>query len=265
MFYDVNIACYHHACVFMRAKEFIPLSALFFCCVDASSPLPSSSSFFYFLLCLLFLFSIVISSPLSLILSHAPAWKKFSCAAREFLPLLSLSLFLSLSRAHMKFIRGLFSLCIVFSPTHLSCSLHHAPLFHSHAHENLSYILTHLRGFLVHTGFYRIFIKEFAKISKPLTNLLSKDVDFIMNDDALKAFNLIKDSLIHAPVLQAPNWDLPFERMCDASNFVVGAELGQIIDKKPVAIYYASKWWCTTPVVTRHDTMALEDPTPMRI
>ena len=85
------------------------------------------------------------------------------------------------------------------------------------------------------------FIKDFAKISKPLTNLLSKDVDFIMKDDALKDFNLIKDSLIQAPIFQAPNWDLPFELMCNASNFAVGAVLGQRIKKKLVAIYYTSK------------------------
>ena len=78
-------------------------------------------------------------------------------------------------------------------------------------------------------------------ISKPLTNLLSKDVNFIMNDDALKAFNLIKDALIQAPILQAPNWDLLFELMCDAFDSAVGAVLGQRIDKNPVAIYYASK------------------------
>ena len=97
------------------------------------------------------------------------------------------------------------------------------------------------RGFLGHAGFYRRFIKDYAKISKALTNLISKDVNFIRNDDALKAFNLIKDSLIQAPVLKAPNWDLPFELMCDASNFAVGAVQGQRIDKKPVAIYYARK------------------------
>ena len=101
--------------------------------------------------------------------------------------------------------------------------------------------LKRLRGFLGHASFYRRFIKDFAKISKHLTSLLSKDVNFIMNDDAVKAFNVIKDALIQAPILQAPNWDLPFELMCDASDFAVGAVLGQRIDKKPVAIYYASK------------------------
>ena len=43
-----------------------------------------------------------------------------------------------------------------------------------------------------------------------------------MNDEALKACNLIKDSLIQAPALQTPNWDFAFELVSDASDFVVG-------------------------------------------
>ena len=101
--------------------------------------------------------------------------------------------------------------------------------------------LKKLRGFLGHAGFYRRFIKDLARIAKPLTNLLSKDADFVISDDALHAFDEIEDALIQAPVLQAPNWSLPFELMCDASDFAVGAVLGQCVDKKPVAIYYASK------------------------
>ena len=101
--------------------------------------------------------------------------------------------------------------------------------------------LKKLRGFLGHAGFYRRFIKDFARIAKPLTNLLSKDADFVISDDALLAFDEIKDALIKAPVLQAPNWSLPFELMCDASDFAVGAVLGQRVDKKRVAIYYATK------------------------
>ena len=46
---------------------------------------------------------------------------------------------------------------------------------------------------------------------------------------------------MEAPILQSPNWDLPFEIMCDASDFAVGVVLGQRIDKKPTAICYASK------------------------
>ena len=101
--------------------------------------------------------------------------------------------------------------------------------------------LKRLRGFLGHAGFYRRFIKDFATISKPLTHLLSKDVDFVLDENAKNLFLTIKEALINSPILQTPNWDSPFELMCDASDFAAGAMLGQRIDKKPVAIYYASK------------------------
>ena len=83
--------------------------------------------------------------------------------------------------------------------------------------------------------------KNFAKVSKPLTTLLCKDKDFFIDKEGERAFEMLKLALIESPILQNPNWDLPFEIMCDASNYVVGAVLGQWIDKKPTAIWYASK------------------------
>ena len=52
---------------------------------------------------------------------------------------------------------------------------------------------------------------------------------------------MLKQTLIETPILQSRNWDLPFEIMCDALDNVVGAVLGQCLDKKPTAICYASK------------------------
>ena len=58
-----------------------------------------------------------------------------------------------------------------------------------------------VRSFLGHCGFYRRFIKDFAKISKPLTNLLVKDCDFVFSDECVIAFNRLKRALITAPIL----------------------------------------------------------------
>ncbi|RVX04797.1 Transposon Ty3-I Gag-Pol polyprotein [Vitis vinifera] len=69
-----------------------------------------------------------------------------------------------------------------------------------------------IRKFLGHAGFYRRFIKDFSKIAKPLS-----------------------------PIMRAPNWELPFEVMCDSSDYAIGAVLGQREDGKPYVIYYASK------------------------
>ena len=102
--------------------------------------------------------------------------------------------------------------------------------------------LQSLWGFLSHAGFYRRFILDFAKISKPLTNYLSsKSNDITLDRNDLAAFEELKRALTHAPILQAPDWSLPFVIMCDASDYVVGAVLGQRREKKHVAIYYASK------------------------
>ena len=97
-----------------------------------------------------------------------------------------------------------------------------------------------IHSFLGHAGFYRRFIKDFSKIAKPLTNPLSKDVQFIFDKDCLDAFCRLKEALISAPILQPPDWSFPFEIMCDASDYAVGAVLGQRRDKQAYAIYYAS-------------------------
>ena len=98
-----------------------------------------------------------------------------------------------------------------------------------------------IRSFLGHAGFYRRFIKDFSKISRPLTNLLQKDIPFVFDDDCVEAFQILKKALISAPIVQPPDWNLPFEIMCDASDFAVGAILGQRVDKKLNVIQYASK------------------------
>ena len=98
-----------------------------------------------------------------------------------------------------------------------------------------------LRSFLRHVGFYRRFIQNFAKVSKPLTSLLCKDKDFIIDEEGKQAFTMLKQALIEAQILQSPNWDLPFKIMRDASDYAVGVVLRQRLDKKPTGICYASK------------------------
>nr|GFA45768.1 reverse transcriptase domain-containing protein [Tanacetum cinerariifolium] len=98
-----------------------------------------------------------------------------------------------------------------------------------------------IRSFLGHAGFYRRFIKDFSKISRPITHLLEKNSPFIFSNECIQAFRTLKDKLTETPILIAPNWDQPFELMCDASDFAVGAVLGQRINKHFRPIHYASK------------------------
>src|SRR5262249_15760907 len=98
-----------------------------------------------------------------------------------------------------------------------------------------------IRSFLGHAGFYRRFIKDFSKIAKPLTDLLQKDIPFEFSKSCLQAFEMLKEKLVNAPIMIAPDWSLDFEIMCDASDLAVGAVLGQCKDKHFQPIYYASK------------------------
>ncbi|GKA20165.1 reverse transcriptase domain-containing protein [Tanacetum coccineum] len=98
-----------------------------------------------------------------------------------------------------------------------------------------------VRSFLGHAGFYLRFIKDFSKIARPLTKLLEKDTPFEFDDECQKAFNLLKEKLTCAPVIISPNWNLPFELMYDASDFSVGAVLGQKDGKIFHPIYFTSK------------------------
>ncbi|GJW20274.1 reverse transcriptase domain-containing protein [Tanacetum coccineum] len=98
-----------------------------------------------------------------------------------------------------------------------------------------------IQSFLGHAGFYRRFIKDFSKISRPMTHLLEKNTPFIFLEDCILAFQTLKKKLTEAPILIAPNWDQPFEIMCDASDYAIGAVLGQRIEKHFRPIHYASK------------------------
>nr|GEV73101.1 reverse transcriptase domain-containing protein [Tanacetum cinerariifolium] len=68
-----------------------------------------------------------------------------------------------------------------------------------------------IRSFLGHAGFYRRFIKDFSKISRPMTHLLEKNSPFIFLNECIQAFRTLKEKLTEAPILIAPNWDQPFE------------------------------------------------------
>lgn len=98
-----------------------------------------------------------------------------------------------------------------------------------------------VRSFLGHVGFCRRFIKDISKISKPLCLLIEKDTMFDFNKACLEAFEELNKRLISAPIIVTPNWNSPFELMCDASDYAVGAVIGQRRNKVFHPIYYASR------------------------
>nr|GEW77452.1 DNA-directed DNA polymerase [Tanacetum cinerariifolium] len=98
-----------------------------------------------------------------------------------------------------------------------------------------------VRSFLGHAGFYLRFIQNFSKIARPMTHLLEKETPFVFSKECVDAFNTLKKKLTESPILVVPDWNLPFELMCDASDFAIGVVLGQRKMKHFQPIHYASK------------------------
>lgn len=85
-----------------------------------------------------------------------------------------------------------------------------------------------IKSFLGMTGFYRKFIKDYAKIAYPLTKYLKKNAKVNNNDpNFIMAFEKLKDILINPPILRFPNFNKRFKLITDASNFALGAVLTQ--------------------------------------
>nr|GEX30966.1 reverse transcriptase domain-containing protein [Tanacetum cinerariifolium] len=98
-----------------------------------------------------------------------------------------------------------------------------------------------VRSFLGHTGFYRHFIQDFFKIARPMTHLLEKETPFVFSKDCINAFDTLKQKLTEAPILVVLEWNLPFELMCDASDFAIDTVLGQRKTKHFQPFHYARK------------------------
>nr|GEZ03714.1 reverse transcriptase domain-containing protein [Tanacetum cinerariifolium] len=96
----------------------------------------------------------------------------------------------------------------------------------------------YIRSFLGHVGFYRRFIKDFSKIARPMTRLLEKDTSFFFSKECVEAFQTLKRKLTEAPILIAPDWDLPFELMYDPSDFAIESNY-TTTKKEMLAVVYA--------------------------
>jgi len=94
--------------------------------------------------------------------------------------------------------------------------------------------LKQLRGFLGLTGYYRRFVKNYAYIAAPLTNMLRTD-GFKWSPDSDAAFESLKTAMITVPVLRLPNFSETFIVETDASNIGIGAVLMQ--SQHPIAFF----------------------------
>lgn len=98
-----------------------------------------------------------------------------------------------------------------------------------------------IKGFLGLLGYYRRFIKDFAKLSKPLTKCLKKGAKIVHNEEFLSCFEACKNVLINEPILQYPDFSRPFNLTTDASNVAIGAVLSQGTIGQDLPVAYASR------------------------
>lgn len=101
--------------------------------------------------------------------------------------------------------------------------------------------VTEVRSFLGLCSYYRKFIRNFARVSAPLTNLTKKDVPFKWDQTAQNAMDVLKDCLVTAPILSYPDTTCSFILDCDASDTGIGAVLSQKSGEVESVISYGSK------------------------
>jgi hypothetical protein len=94
-----------------------------------------------------------------------------------------------------------------------------------------------VRSFLGLAGYYRRFILNFSKISKPITELLKKDTKYVWSKDCDEVFQTLKKLLTTSPVLAQPDITKPFDIYCDAS----GTGLGCVLIQEGRVILYSSQ------------------------
>ena len=101
--------------------------------------------------------------------------------------------------------------------------------------------LKQVQSFVGLCSYYHRFVRNFATIARPLTNLAKKRQPFIWEDEQQKSFDDLKTALTTPPILGHPNYDLPMEIHCDACDYGIGAVLLQRQDGEERVLAYASR------------------------
>lgn len=84
-----------------------------------------------------------------------------------------------------------------------------------------------MTNFLGHDVFNKRFMKDFSKTARLMCKLFEKDMKFVFDEKSLLAIKMLKQKFIEASILIAPNWELPVELICDASDITVGQFLSR--------------------------------------
>ena len=98
-----------------------------------------------------------------------------------------------------------------------------------------------VRSFLGHASYYRRFIENFTKIATPMFKLLTKDAHFVWDSQCQTTFQILKEKLSTTPMIQGPNWSLPFHISTNASDTTLGVVLVQKENQITNSIYFISR------------------------
>ncbi|CAB0030022.1 unnamed protein product, partial [Trichogramma brassicae] len=98
-----------------------------------------------------------------------------------------------------------------------------------------------IRQYLGTTGYYRRFIKDYARIASPLSNLTKKNKPFEWTEECETSFLTLKQHLCKAPILQFPDMNQKFTLTTDASDYAIGAVLSQTVDGNDLPVSYLSR------------------------
>jgi hypothetical protein len=110
--------------------------------------------------------------------------------------------------------------------------------------------VSEVRSFLGLAGYYRRFISNFSKITKPITELLKKGNKYVWSEACDQAFNYLKKLLTTSPVLAQPDTAKPFDVYCDASSTGLG---GFLMQEGHVISYSSRQLRCHEEHYPTHD------------
>ena len=117
-----------------------------------------------------------------------------------------------------------------------------------------------IRSFVGFCNYYRRFVRDFAQIARPLTDLTKKDARFEWNSDCQLSFDRLRVELATAPVMQFPRFDCPFIIDTDASKVSLGAVISNVVDGVERPIVYSSRVLTKTEMMystTKREALAV--------
>nr|GEX53964.1 reverse transcriptase domain-containing protein [Tanacetum cinerariifolium]GEX55062.1 reverse transcriptase domain-containing protein [Tanacetum cinerariifolium] len=102
-------------------------------------------------------------------------------------------------------------------------------------------------------------MEDFLKIARPMTHLLEKETSFVFSKECIEAFNTLKKKLTKAPILIVPDWNLPFELMCDANDYAIAFKILKACHEGPSRGYHGANLTAKKAIIRDRGTYFCND------